>query len=116
MSKKTKLVEVKPTKATTRKVEEFFCDVCSDKIKGKHRVCVLCKRDCHDWWEKKGCSSSDDRDYGDYPSTYCMICHDLKFDKHNQEYYDIQNECEKKEDALEAKILKESLAQGVKND
>lgn len=100
-------VPAKP--ATQKRVEKHYCDICSDQIKGRVRVCTLCKRDCHDWWEKKDCSASDDRDYGDYPAYYCKICHDLKFGKYDKEYYDIQEECEKKEEALEAKILKESL-------
>lgn len=113
--RKTKTVPVKEKviKATTKQVETIYCDVCTEQIpKGARvRVCVLCKRDCHDWWNKQGCSQSDDRDHGDYPSYYCKFCHDLKFGKYDKEYWDLQEELEKKEDALERKILKESLQQ-----
>lgn len=110
MSKIVKSIKVKPVAATTRVVEEFFCDICSEEISVRRRVCTLCKRDCHGWQDKRGCSQTDDRDYGDYPDYYCSICYDLKFVKYNREYWDIQEELESKEEKLNKKILEESLA------
>ena len=94
-------------------IEKFYCDVCGEEIKSQERrsKCVLCKRDMHgyNWAKDKQCMSTDDRDGGDYPDHYCIFCHDLKFGKYNQEYYNIQGQTEKLEYALDAKILKESL-------
>lgn len=107
-----KTIPAKPAKPESKKkVELTYCDVCKQEIKGKYYSCVLCKRDCHGWWEVKGCSDIDERDYGDYPSKYCKFCHNLKFGKYDQEYWQLQSEYEKKEEELDAKILKESLSE-----
>lgn len=118
--KKTSEVKVpaKVIKATTRIVEKIYCDICTDEIKSAQRrhKCVLCARDIHGYdygrsKDKRQCCASDPDDYGDYPSIYCIVCHDLKFKGHYRDIYqELQDNLEREEAILERKIKKESLA------
>ena len=102
---------VKAQPAKTKEIILLMCDICGLEIKSYEKKCVLCERDVHgyNWTQKKQCMKEDERESGDYPDTYCIKCADLKFDKYDQEYRDMQSKAEKLEDDLEEKIKKESL-------
>jgi hypothetical protein len=102
---------VKARPAKTKEVIHTMCDICSLEIKSHGRVCVLCKRDVHyyNWKKTTQCMADDDREYGDYPDTYCIKCHDLKFGKYNQEYMDAVREFDELEESIEVRVRKESL-------
>lgn len=110
-----KTVPAVPAKpATKKRVEKIYCDVCERDCTMRYINCVLCGREvCKYDWQRKAaerqCMGTDERDYGDYPDKYCIICHDLKFGKYDKEYEDMQEQHYKAEEALDEKIKKESL-------
>jgi hypothetical protein len=111
-----KTIKQKVVKAHTVAVEKVYCDLCILEKKKKKVVavnkCTLCNRDICNYWTSgsKGHTYADERDYGDYPSKYCAICHDLKFTgAYEEEYRVLDSEFDKALEALDRKIKKESL-------
>lgn len=115
---KTVKVPAKPAKqavpAHTKEVEIHLCDLCAatiDKSQDNRygsgsSSCYMCKCEI---CRKGKCMIREYPDGGDYGYNYCRVCHDLRFGKYRVEWEEIDREAERKEEALEAKIIKESL-------
>lgn len=109
--KRIEKIEVKP-KPYIKEIAIYICDLCGKEGKDESmfRTCCLCKRLVHRDWShpKEDCVESYD-DGSDYPDWYCKICYKLKFVDYKIELEIIEEEQYQKEEALEQKIIKESL-------
>lgn len=105
--KKEKLVSVAPTRATTRKVTKFYCDIpdCGDEAAMLYggvnsAKCNICKRDvCKRHLEY------DPDNSGDYPEKWCSICYPLILYPRRE----MEERHDKEADELLEKVKKESL-------
>ena len=102
-----KVVITPATPETSIMKDVAVCDICLSESGGTcyRNVCTLCKRDIC-----TKCSNTDRDDYGDYPSKYCLVCYELKFNKYDITLSDITDKHEKEIREFMEKIKEESLS------
>lgn len=112
--KKTKTVTTKKKviPQSIKEVTKTYCDFCNTVVPdhgsyGWYPGCSLCNRDTCRKHNKP-----DPHEYGDYPDWYCYICYELKFDKYEDIYAEIEESYEEELNRLEGQIREESLARG----
>lgn len=108
--RKEQEIIIPATKQRTRKVKTYVCDICGFETHAREKLtqCVLCKRDVCRY--KINCSNYDHTGWGDNPDDYCAKCYQLKYKKYAEEFKNIEDEYERKNDELTNKIKIESLA------
>ena len=95
------------TKATTKKIEVVYCDICQLNNKSTIAVdkCYICDRDICYKHTAYNHNSSDD-----YPDHLCPICYKLKFgSEFNARRYAIERKYEIDLETLDEDIKKASL-------
>lgn len=107
--KTTKIIKIPAKPETTKEVITYGCDICDYENKSLSMFlnCSICRRvvckagpkSCHRY----------EYDMGDYPDYFCFICHNLKFDVYKEELEQLELKYESDTDALEEKILQDSL-------
>lgn len=110
--KKTTVKIIPAVKARPEKKKEIIktiCDFCDAEVPDNGRYswspgCSLCARDtCREH------NYPDPDDYGDYPSWFCKICYELRFNIYEGQYYEIIRKYEKEKEEFIKMIKEKSL-------
>lgn len=102
--------------ATKKKIVEktiYFCDICGKE--GNVTECGICGRHCCDTIYKRCSKNFMSEMPPHYPIPYCPICENLRFNKYNNQFDEIDTLAREKKDSILNIIKEESLnAQNTK--
>lgn len=107
-----KTITVPAIEEYTKVVITFGCDFCDHRNNSGSNFIECyscCKMVCRKY--VNSCVWNDPHEIGDYPDKYCPFCYKLKYVKYKEEYNKIELDYEKKIEALDARVKKESLEQ-----